>query len=45
MLMWLGTEAWLSAQHRQNAAIALVIAFALLDITAWLFAGVNAYAG
>jgi hypothetical protein len=42
-LMWLGTAAWLPARLRHIGSIALVAAFAVLDLIAWIVVAMPAY--
>jgi hypothetical protein len=43
ILLWLGIEAWFPERLRKVAAIALVTAFALLDLSAWMFIAAPVY--
>lgn len=43
VLLWLGIEAWFPERFRKPAAVALVTAVALLDLSAWMFVAAPAY--
>jgi hypothetical protein len=42
-LFWLGTAAWLPTRWRHSGAIALVSAFAVLDVIVWVVVALPAY--
>jgi hypothetical protein len=42
-LIWLGTAAWLPARFRHIGSTALISAFAVLDVVAWILVAVPAY--
>lgn len=44
ILLWIGVEAWVPAARRAQAAVALVVLFALLDAAVWSFVTIPAYA-